>query len=29
MHNVVFDWGVGLWVPHTRAIGRMKVRVSA
>lgn len=29
MHNVVFDWGVGLWVPHVRAIGRMKVRVSA
>lgn len=29
MHNVVFDWGVGLWVPHTRAIGRLKVRVSA
>lgn len=27
MHNVVFDWGVGLWVPHTRAIGRLKVRV--
>ena len=25
MHNVVFDWGVGLWVPHTRAIGRLKV----
>ncbi len=29
MHNVVFDWGVGLWVPHVRSIGRMKVRVSA
>jgi hypothetical protein len=29
MHNVVFDWGVGLWVPHVRAIARMKVRVSA
>jgi len=29
MHNVVFDWGVGLWVPHTRAIGRLKVRVVA
>lgn len=28
MHNVVFDWGVGLWVPHVRAIGRLKVRVS-
>lgn len=25
MHNVVFDWGIGLWVPHTRAIGRLKV----
>lgn len=29
MHNVVFDWGVGLWVPHVRSIGRMKVRVLA
>ena len=29
MHNVVFDWGIGLWIPHTRAVGRMKVRVSA
>lgn len=29
MHNVVFDWGIGLWVPHTRAIGRLKVRVSS
>jgi hypothetical protein len=29
MHNVVFDWGVGLWVPHTRSIGRLKVRVVA
>jgi hypothetical protein len=29
MHNVVFDWGVGLWVPHVRSIGRMKVSVSA
>lgn len=23
LHNIVFDWGVGLWVPHTRAIGRV------
>jgi hypothetical protein len=29
MHNVVFDWGVGLWVPHVRAIGRLKVRVTS
>jgi hypothetical protein len=29
MHNVVFDWGVGLWVPHVRAIGRLKVRVNS
>jgi hypothetical protein len=29
MHNVVFDWGVGLWVPHVRAIGRLKVRVAS
>lgn len=29
MHNVVFDWGVGLWVPHTRAIGRLKVEAIA
>lgn len=29
MHNVVFDWGIGLWVPHTRAVGRLKVRVSS
>jgi hypothetical protein len=29
MHNVVFDWGIGLWIPHTRAVARMKVRVSA
>jgi len=28
MHNVVFDWGIGLWIPHTRAIARMKVRVT-
>jgi len=29
MHNVVFDWGVGLWVPHTRAIGRLKIEAIA
>jgi hypothetical protein len=29
MHNVVFDWGVGLWVPHVRAIGRLKVEAIA
>jgi hypothetical protein len=23
LHNIVFDWGVGMWVPHTRAIGRV------
>lgn len=28
MHNVVFDWGIGLWVPHTRAIGRLFARVA-
>lgn len=29
MHNVVFDWGIGLWVPHTRAIGRLKIEAIA
>jgi hypothetical protein len=29
MHNVVFDWGIGLWIPHTRAVARMKVRVTS
>lgn len=29
MHNVVFDWGVGLWIPHTRAVGRLKVEAIA
>ena len=29
MHNVVFDWGVGLWVPHVRAIGRLKIEAIA
>jgi hypothetical protein len=28
MHNVLFDWGVGLWVPHNRALGRIDVVVS-
>jgi len=28
MHNVLFDWGVGLWIPHNRAIGRLDVVVS-
>lgn len=29
MHNVVFDWGIGLWVPHTRAVGRLKIEAIA
>jgi hypothetical protein len=29
MHNVVFDWGIGLWIPHTRALGRLKVEAIA
>lgn len=29
MHNVVFDWGVGLWVPHVRAVGRLKIEAIA
>jgi hypothetical protein len=29
MHNVLFDWGVGLWVPHNRALGRVDVVVTA
>jgi hypothetical protein len=28
MHNVVFDWGIGLWIPHTRAVGRLFCRVA-
>jgi hypothetical protein len=28
MHNVVFDWGIGLWIPHTRAVGRLYARIS-
>lgn len=23
LHNIVFDWGVGLWTPHVRAVGRV------
>ena len=23
LHNIVFDWGVGLWTPHVRAVGRI------
>lgn len=23
LHNIVFDWGVGLWQPHVRAVGRL------
>ena len=29
MHNVLFDWGVGLWVPHNRALGRIDVVVTS
>jgi hypothetical protein len=29
MHNVLFDWGVGLWVPHNRALGRIDLVVTA
>ena len=29
MHNVLFDWGVGLWIPHTRALGRLDCVVTA
>lgn len=28
MHNILFDWGCGLWIPHVRAIGRINVKVS-
>jgi len=28
MHNVVFDWGAGLWIPHVRAIGRINAKVN-
>lgn len=27
MHNILFDWGCGLWIPHVRAIGRINVKV--
>ena len=25
MHNVLFDWGMGLWMPNTRSIGRLRL----
>lgn len=28
MHNILFDWGCGLWIPHVRAIGRVCVKIS-
>jgi hypothetical protein len=28
MHNVLFDWGAGLWIPHVRALGRLNVKVN-
>ena len=28
MHNVLFDWGVGLWIPHNRALGRIDLTVT-
>lgn len=28
MHNVVFDWGIGLWIPHNRAVGRLNCSVT-
>ena len=28
MHNILFEWGCGLWIPHTRAIGRIRVKVN-
>jgi hypothetical protein len=28
MHNILFEWGCGLWIPHTRAIGRVRVKVN-
>lgn len=28
MHNILFDWGCGLWIPHVRAIGRVSIKVS-
>jgi hypothetical protein len=28
MHNILFDWGCGLWIPHVRAIGRIYVKVN-
>lgn len=28
MHNILFEWGCGLWIPHTRAIGRLNFKVA-
>jgi hypothetical protein len=28
MHNILFDWGCGLWIPHVRAIGRIYCKVN-
>lgn len=28
MHNILFDWGCGLWIPHVRAIGRIYAKVN-
>jgi hypothetical protein len=28
MHNVLFDWGAGLWIPHVRALGRLNLKVN-
>lgn len=25
MHNILFDWGMGLWMPNTRSIGRLRL----
>jgi hypothetical protein len=25
MHNVLFDWGMGLWMPNTRSLGRLRL----
>lgn len=25
MHNVLFDWGMGLWMPNTRSIARLRI----
>lgn len=28
MHNILFDWGCGLWIPHVRAVGRLSVKIN-